>query len=86
MIFYECVNVSTYLGYGSMAGMYLQAQLRLPEFFPIGQWNRFKWTEVRHVTDPSALKLVRNGTKVSIMGFVMGAVLLLSLITQPCVL
>ena len=81
MIFYECVNVSTYLGYGSMAGMYLQAQLRLPEFFPIGQWNRFKWTEVRHVTDPSALKLVRNGTKVSIMGFVMGAVLLLSLIT-----
>ena len=24
------------------AGTYLQTPLRLPEFFPIGQWNRFK--------------------------------------------
>ena len=31
-------------------------------------------------------KLVRNGTTVSLMGFVMGAVMLFSLITQPCVL
>ena len=37
-----------------------------------------------------ALKLVRNGTKVSLigslMGFVMGSVMLFSLITQPCFL
>ena len=26
----------------SSAGTYLQTQLRLPEFLPIGQWNRFK--------------------------------------------
>ena len=41
---------------------YLQTPLPLPEFFPIGQWNRFKKTEVRHLTDPLALKLVLNGT------------------------
>ena len=45
------------------ARTYLQTQLPLPEFFPIGQWNRFKLREVRHLTDPLALKLVRNGTK-----------------------
>ena len=28
--------------FGIKAGMYLQTPLRLPEFFPIGQWNRFK--------------------------------------------
>ena len=39
----------------------LQTPLRLPEFFPIGQWNRFEQTEVRHLTDPLALKLVHNG-------------------------
>ena len=58
------------------ARTYLQTPLRLPEFFPIGQWNRFESTEVRHLTDPLALKLVRNGTKVSLRGplmvFVMG--------------
>ena len=73
-----------------IAQTYLQTPLRLPEFIPIGQWNRFKWTEVRHLTDPLALKLVRNGTKVSLMrstmGFVMGAVMVFFLITQPCVL
>ena len=64
------------------AGTYLQTPLRLPEFFPIGQWNRFKKTEVRHLTNQLALKLDRNGTKVSLMG----AVMLFSLIMQPCVL
>ena len=58
------------------ARMYLQTPLPLPEFFPIGQWNRFKSTEVDHLIDPLALKLVRNGTKVfltgSLMGFVTG--------------
>ena len=54
------------------APTYLQTPLRLPEFFPIAQWNRFESTEVRHLTDPLALKLVCNGTKVSLMGFVMG--------------
>jgi len=53
--------------------MYLQTPLRLPEFFPIGQWNRFEQTEVRHLTNPLALKfplkLVSNGNKVSLMGF-----------------
>ena len=50
----------------------LQTPLPLPEFFPIGQWNRFKLTEVRHLTDQLALKLVRNGTKVSLTGSLMG--------------
>ena len=71
------------------ARTYLQTPLPLPEFFPIGQWNRFKKTESRNLTDPLALKLVRNGTKVSLMwslmGFVMGTVMLFSQITQPCV-
>ena len=49
--------------------MYLQTPLRLPEFFPIGQWNRFEQTEVRHLTKPLALELVSNGNKVSLMGF-----------------
>ena len=65
-----------------LARTYLQTPLPLPEFFPIGQWNRFKLREVRHLTDPLALKLVRNGTKVSLMG----AVMLFSLIMQPWVL
>ena len=57
-----------------LARMYLQTPLPLPEFFPIGQWNRFK-AEVRHLTDPLALKLVRNGTKVPLMGSLMGFVM-----------
>ena len=56
------------------ARTYLQTPLRLPEFFPIGQWNRFKKTEVRHLTDPLALELIHNGTKVSLMGSLMGFV------------
>ena len=51
-----------------VARTYLQTPLRLPEFFPIGQWNRFKQREVRHLTDPLALKLVHNGTKVFLTG------------------
>ena len=50
--------------------------LPLAKFIPIGQWNRSKYREVRHLTDPLALKLVRNGTKVALTGslmvFVMG--------------
>ena len=72
----------------SIARTYLQTPLQLPEIFPIGQWNRFKLTEVRHLL--LALKLVRSGTKVflmgSLMGFVMGSVMLYFLITQPCIL
>ena len=70
-----------------IARTYLQTPLRLPEFFHIGKWNRFKLTEVHHLTDPLALKLVGNGTKVSLMGslmvFVTGAVMLFSQIMQP---
>ena len=36
------------------AGTYLQTPLRLPEFVPIGQWNRFKQTKVCHLTNPFA--------------------------------
>ena len=61
---------------GIHARRYLQTPLPLPEFFPIGQWNRFKQREVRHLTEPLALKLVQKGTKVSLTGslmrFVMG--------------
>ena len=46
--------------YYNKARTFLQTPLGLPEFFPIGQWNRFKQTEVRHLTDPLALKLVHN--------------------------
>ena len=53
------------------ARTYLQTPLRVPEFFPIGQRNRFKKREARHLTDPLALKLVRNGTKVSLTGSLM---------------
>ena len=60
--------------------------IRLPIFFPIGQWNRLKLTEVRHLTNPLELRLVSNGTNMSLMGFIMEAVMLFSLITQPCVL
>ena len=58
-----------------LARTYLQTPLRLPDFFHIGQWNRFKYTEVCHLTDPLALKSVRNGTKVSLMGSLMGFVM-----------
>ena len=58
-----------------LARMYLQTPLRLPEIFPIGQWTEIKLTEVRHLTDSLALKLVRNGTKVSLMGSLMDNVL-----------
>ena len=64
----------------------LQTPLRLPEFFSIGQRNRFEQTEVRHLTDPLALKWVCNGTEVPLMGFLMGVFILFSLIKQPCVL
>ena len=57
------------------ARTYLQTPLPLPEFVPIGQWNRFKQREVRHLTDPLALKLVCNGTKVSLTGSLMGFVM-----------
>ena len=71
-----------------MARTYLQTPLRLPEFFPIGQWNLFKYTEVRHLTDPLALKLVRNGSILNgvLNGVRNGVVMLFSLITEPFVL
>ena len=59
-------------GEEDLAGTYLQTPLPLPEFFPIGQWNRFKKREIRHLTDPLALELVCNGTKVSLTGSLMG--------------
>ena len=60
--------MSSFSSFWAMNRTYLQTPLQLPKFFPIGQWNRFKWKEVRHLTDPLALKLVRNGTKVPLRG------------------
>ena len=42
---------------------------RIFPHWPMGQ------REVRHLTDPLALKLVRNGTEVSLMGSLMGFVM-----------
>ena len=46
----DLISESTYFHFGSIlkkvyvntARTYLQTPLPLPEFFPIGQWNRFK--------------------------------------------
>ena len=57
------------------ARTYLQTPLQLQTFLPNGQWNRSKKTEGRHLTDPLPFKLVRNGTKVSLMGSLMGFVM-----------
>ena len=63
-----------------MAGTYLKkTHYDYQNFSPLvngADLNRQKYALLQtNPTDPLALKLVRNGTKVSLMGFVMGAVM-----------